>query len=121
MKFSFSDGFAGNLVRSYEPGLLRINDRIYDHSLVITATSLRRWEVADAALLTAADLRVLLTEEPEVVVLGTGERQRFPPRAVRHALLDAGVGLEIMSTAAAARTYNVLVAEDRRVVAALIL
>lgn len=120
MKFSFSGGGTGNLVRSYEPGRLRINDSIYDHPLVITVDSLKRWDIQDADALTVVHLRDLLVLEPEVIVLGTGDRQRFPPREVRHALLDAGVGLEIMSTAAAARTFNVLVAEDRRVVAALL-
>ena len=61
----------------------------------------------------------MLELEPEVILLGTGERQRFPPLALTTAILRLGIGIEVMNTAAACRTYNVLASELRRVAAAL--
>lgn len=120
MKFSFSDDAGDLKIHSYEPGRLRIRDRIFDHSLIITPDSVTPWEISDALSLDAAAMLALSEQRPDVLLLGTGARQIFPPAAVRHVLLGRGIGLEIMSTAAAARTYNILLSEDRRVVAALI-
>ena len=63
----------------------------------------------------------MLALEPEIVVLGSGTRQRFPELQLLAALLSRGIGCEVMDTGAACRTYNVLASEDRRVVAALLL
>jgi uncharacterized protein len=62
-----------------------------------------------------------LTLEPEIVLLGTGRRQQFPHPRLTQALLEQGVGVEVMDTAAACRTYNVIMLEGRRVAAALLL
>lgn len=108
------------LVRSYAPGELRINDDVLDRSCVLRADQLiRDWRPQTIDELTLADLEVVLALEPEVIVLGAGERQRFPPIALLSAILARGVGCEVMATDAACRTYNVLVSEDRKVVAAL--
>ena len=68
-----------------------------------------------------ADFEAVAALKPEIVLLGTGARQRFPPPRVYRLLTDARVGVEVMDTAAAARTYNIVAAEGRRVVAALLL
>ena len=79
------------------------------------------WPVRDATAMQPADLDAALELEPEVVLLGTGERQVFPPPAVMAACLQRGIGLEPMNNAAAARTYTVMASEERKVVAAFIL
>jgi len=119
MKFSLA-GTAGHQVQSYRPGRLQIGEQVYAHSVLLTAARVDPWDVSDMGDLQAAHLEHLLTLEPDVVLLGTGEQQRFPPRSIHRCLAEAQVGLEIMSTAAAVRTFNVLVAEGRHVVAALI-
>ena len=63
----------------------------------------------------------MLALQPALVLLGTGERQRFPPAAAMAALLTRGIGIEVMDNAAAARTFNVLATEGRRVVAGFLL
>lgn len=79
------------------------------------------WPVGAVTELDAAILRAVLDLDPEVVVLGTGSRQQFPPQAALVPLLRLGIGVEAMDNAAAARTYNLLAGEGRRVVAAFIL
>lgn len=72
------------------------------------------WPVTDAADLAPEHFDKAQEWGPELIVLGTGERQVFPPAAVQHALLGRGIGLEVMTNPAAARTFNVVMSEDRR-------
>ncbi|MFP7722761.1 Mth938-like domain-containing protein [Lysobacter sp. A3-1-A15] len=99
-----------------------VNDRRLTSSFVIApGTLLADWPVASPAALEPADLLPLLELQPEVVVLGTGGRQVFPPAAVLAVCLRRGVGVEVMANDAAARTYTVLAGEGRRVVAGFML
>ena len=102
--------------------LARVNDRTLARSFVIAPDRLLEdWDVTDAARLGPEALEPLLAMEPAVVLLGTGERQVFPPAAAMAAGLRRGVGIEVMTNAAAARTFNVLASEGRKVVAGFIL
>jgi len=98
-----------------------VNDRIFDRSFAMSPDALvEDWPVTDALALVPDDFDPLLALSPELIVLGTGPTQRFPPAAVLHACLSRGIGLEAMDNAAAARTYSVLAGEGRRVVVAFI-
>lgn len=79
------------------------------------------WPIARVDDLDAAAVQVILEQHPEVAILGTGRHQRFPDKALLLPLLRQGVGVEVMDNAAAGRTYNLLAAEGRKVVAAFIL
>lgn len=95
-----------------------VNERRLSASFIIAPEALvEDWPVRNAAGLTPADLEPLLALAPELVLLGTGPNQVFPPAASLAACLRRGVGIEVMSNAAAARTYTVLAGEGRRVVA----
>ena len=95
-----------------------VNDRILRRSFIIAPDALvEDWPATDVTLLTPVDLEPLLSLQPELVVLGSGATQAFPPQATLAACLQRGVGLETMTNAAAARTYSVLAGEGRRVVA----
>ena len=95
-----------------------VNDRRLASRFIIAPDALvEDWPVRDARAMTTADLDPLLALAPELVVLGTGATQAFPPAAVLAACLRHGIGLEAMTNAAAARTYSVLAGEGRRVVA----
>ena len=99
-----------------------VNDRRLERSFVIAPNALvEDWPVRDAGALPPSDLDALLALQPELVVLGTGAQQRFPPAAVMAACLQRGIGIEAMTNAAAARTYSVLAGEGRRVVAGFVL
>jgi uncharacterized protein len=99
-----------------------VNRRCLQSSFVLTPNRLvEDWPVRDAGGMSADDLLALFELNPEVVLLGTGANQAFPPAAVMAACLSRGIGIEVMTNAAAARTFNVLAGEDRRVVAGFIL
>lgn len=99
-----------------------VNDRTLTASFLLAPDTLvEAWPVRDARSLTVDDLAPLLALAPEVVILGTGPAQVFPPAAVMAACLSRRVGLEVMSNAAAARTFNVLAGENRKVAVGFIL
>lgn len=110
-----------NYISSVEPGCIRIKEEAFTHSLLISADLLQAWPVQHIGSISDTALQVLIDIKPEIIVLGTGQEHLFPAVTHLRPLLDAGIGYEIMSTPAACRTYNVLVAEDRNVVAGLIL
>lgn len=89
--------------------------------IIAPDTLVETWPVTDAGSMVPADLDALLALAPELVLLGTGAQQQFPPAAVMAACLQRGIGIEVMANAAAARTYSVLAGEGRRVVAGFLL
>ena len=99
-----------------------VNDRTLTRSFLIAPDALvESWPVVDITAMRPADLEPLLALQPELVVLGSGETQAFPPAEVMAACLQRGIGLEAMTNAAAARTFNVLASEGRRVVAGFVI
>jgi len=122
MKFSLDQPSTINVVRGHGPGTVRIGERAFGRSLIVTATTIiEDWRPLSMQDLQAVDLEPLLELRPEVLLIGSGARQVFPDRAMLAALYAARLGFEIMDTGAACRTYNVLVAEGRDVAAALII
>lgn len=99
-----------------------VNDRRLERSFIVAPHRLvEDWPVRDVRTLAVAGLEALFALEPELIVLGCGNVQAFPPQDTLAACLARGIGLESMTNAAAARTYNVLAGEGRRVVAGFIL
>jgi uncharacterized protein len=95
---------------------------LLESSFIICAGELiRDWEPRAIEQLRAGHFAAIVAMKPEVVLLGSGQRLRFPPQALLIPLMEAGIGCEVMDSAAACRTYNVLNGEGRQVVAALLL
>jgi uncharacterized protein len=121
MRFHRDDAAGINIIRAYGGGELRINDTVYRGAVVVSGTELlHEPAIVDLEGLLAIDAARILAMDPEVLLLGTGARQTFPPPAFSARYLSAGIGFEAMDTGAACRTYNVLVGEQRRVVAMLL-
>jgi len=122
MKFAEFDTDTTILIEAYEHDRVRIAGRDYTGGVLISVDGITAgWGPDSPAGLAAEHLEPLLASRPQVVVLGTGRRQRFPDPSVYFMLLEQGIGVEIMDTGAACRTYNILAGEGRRVVAALLL
>ena len=120
MKFHLSTP-AGNVVTGLGPGWIRVGAQEYRAGIVLTAeTIVPGWAAAGFDGLSDADFAGLLVHAPEIVLLGTGEALRFPHPRVTRALAEARIGVEVMDTPAACRTFNILAAEGRKVLAALI-
>jgi uncharacterized protein len=109
-------------IQGYAEGSITINGKLYTESLLITNNQLLcPWGPSSVASLTTQHFQALLGYEPELVLLGTGKTLTFPPKEVFQALTQAYIGVEVMDTSAACRTYTLLASEGRGVVAALLL
>lgn len=107
-------------VRAISERGIRVIDDWYRGPLLISADTLvTEWPVPSFEHLSETQLEPIFALQPDVVLLGTGARQRFLPATLLVAFFDHGIGIETMTTRSACRTFNILVAERRRVVAAL--
>jgi uncharacterized protein len=120
MRFT-QDSFAINSIRAYGDGEITLGDKTISQSVVISADSIQFWEPRNVDELTAGHLDRLGELDPEIVIIGTGQMLIFPPPELTAGLQMRGIGVEIMAHDAACRTFNILLAEDRRVVVALMM
>lgn len=109
-----------NVVTAYGADYVAVNGVRYQESLVVLPDRIAAWSARSFAALTAEDFAFLASLQAEIVLLGTGPRQRFPHPRLTAPLSRAGIGVEVMDLQAASRTYNILVAEERKVAAALL-
>lgn len=115
-----SDDPAPAAVDAIGPAAVRLRQEVLTQSLVITPGHLiRNWPPQSLPEVTAAHMQALVELKPEVVLLGSGGRFTWPDTAALAPLMQAGIGYEVMDTAAACRTYNILMSDGRRVAAAL--
>ena len=120
MKFQLSAPTALNSFSAYGDGFVMVNGERHEASMIVMPERILPWNVATFDALAEADFEVFLDLGLEVLLLGTGARQRFPHPRLTQALARRRVGVEVMDLHAACRTYNVLIAEQRRVGAALL-
>lgn len=125
MRFSEADNNSGHLIEAYGAEGIRVGGRSFRRGLIVTPSRVEEgWGPARAADLEIAHLDALIGADPsgelQVVILGTGATQVFLHPELHAAVLGRGIGLEVMDTGAACRTYNILVSEGRRVVAGLL-
>jgi len=105
---------------AYGEGYVMVNGVRHAASVIVLPERIEPWDVAGFAALAEAHFAALAALSPEVVLLGTGSRLRFPPARLAAPLARAGIGLEVMDLQAACRTFNILAAEERHVAAALL-
>ncbi len=121
MKFERDDAQGRNTFTGYGEGHVVVNGKRHASSLVVSAERLiTDWPAARIESLTADHLAAIVELKPEIVLLGTGAKFTFPEPSLLAPLYKAGIGVEVMDTPAACRTYNILLGEGRNVVAALI-
>jgi uncharacterized protein len=121
LKLQLSNVSGINLFTGYGEGYVMVNHERYEQSLVVLRDRvLTDWQPAGFDDLDAGHFALLAELEPEIVLLGTGVRLRFPRPDITRALMQARIGLEVMDIHAACRTYNFLAAEERKVAAALL-
>ena len=121
MKFHLSTS-EGNAFTGHGPGFVRLGVIEYRENVIVTPDQIiTGWAPKGFAVLAADDFAAIVALRPEVALLGTGASIRFPQPRITQVLTDARIGLEVMDTPAACRTFNILAAEGRRVAAAILL
>ena len=122
MKLHLATNNTQNSFTGHGAGYVLLNGRKITQSVIVTAEQIiEDWAPSGFDALTQHDFQALLDLAPEIILLGSGARFRFLHPATTKALAAAGIGVEAMDTAAACRTYNVLLSEGRKVAAALII
>jgi uncharacterized protein len=120
MKFHLSTS-EGNVFTGHGADYVRLGVIEYRENLLVTPERIvTAWAPGGFETLTEGDFAAIAALEPEVALLGTGATLRFPNPRLTRPLIDAGIGLEVMDTPAACRTFNILAAEGRQVVAAML-
>ena len=109
-----------NTFTGYGEDYVAVNGERRNRSSIVLPDRILDWPVESFDKLRAEDFQVFEMLQVEIVLLGTGAKQRFPHPRLTAALARAGVGVEVMDLKAACRTYNILVAEERKVAAALL-
>jgi uncharacterized protein len=109
-------------IRAFKPGTIHINDKILDRSVIITPSQLiENWQPQNAQELTAESLAPVAALKPDILLIGTGSTMVLIAVEIYGELINQGIGVEIMDTSAACRTFNALSAENRNVAAALLI
>ena len=122
MKFEPDTLNGVNVLSRHEPGRVWVNGTAWTRSVVVPSRgAVTAWEPETFSGLKAEHFDALAAHGPAVVIFGSGQRLRFAPPALLRGLMERRIGVEAMDVAAACRTYNVLAAEGRAVVAALLL
>lgn len=122
MELNLDTGKGQYHIRAYEVGFIQINDEKIDHSIIVTPNKLiNPWSPQSLSELNATHFLPLFDLQPSIVLLGTGSHFAFPDPALLTDFYSQKIGIEIMTTAAACRTYMLLMAEGRKVAAALLI
>lgn len=122
MELSQFPGAGETQIQAYGGGRFRIGERLYPHAILVMPNLIVQWNAASVAEAAPDSLDRLADADPpaELLLIGCGEKMTLVPRVLREALRARGIATEPMDTGAACRTYNVLLAEGRRVAAALL-
>jgi uncharacterized protein len=120
LKLHASGPSALNTFSGYGDGYVMVNGQRHEGNVIVTPERLLPWEAQSFDGLTEEDFQPLLELAPEILLIGTGPKQRFPHPRLTRRLTDKRIGVEAMDLRAACRTYNILMSEERRVAAALL-
>jgi len=120
VKLHASAPSALNTFNGYGDGFVLVNGLRHETNMIVLPEQLLPWGAASFDALQESDFQILLDLNPEILLLGTGPKQRFPHPRLTRALAAKRIGVEAMDLQAACRTYNILMAEERRVAAALL-
>ena len=121
MKLQLEQAAGRCVFTGYGSGYVAVNHTRHERAIVVTPDAVEPWDVSGFSSLEPTHFDRLLAHVPEIVLLGTGAQLRFPPHTLTRPLATARVGLEIMDTPAACRTFNILIGEGRRVLAAILI
>ena len=122
MKLHLNTSTARKIFTAHGEGYVSVSGERFAPPIAVTPEQvLTDWQPQGFDALDESHFACFLALKPEILLLGTGAQQRFAHPRLYRQLTDAGIAVECMNTAAACRTYNILMAEDRKVVAAILL
>ena len=122
MKFAQDSQDEGYVITAYGEDSVSVNGKVFEQSLILANTEFSEdWGLSSIEQLADEHIEQILSFDPELIIIGTGDKLVFPKVEVYSAIIKRGIGVDFMDTHAACRTYNILMSEGRGVVAGLIL
>jgi len=122
MKFAQDSQDEGYVITAYGEDSVSVNGKVFEQSLILANTEFsEHWGLSSIEQLADEHIEQILSFDPELIIIGTGDKLVFPKVEVYSAIIKRGIGVDFMDTHAACRTYNILMSEGRGVVAGLIL
>lgn len=119
---TLDDNSAVYQIRAYQPGEIKVNDKTFSTSVIVTPTQIvTDWPPQTVQELTAQNFAWIAETRPDILLIGTGAKHVFLDTEIYGELINLGIGVECMDTSAACRTYNALSSENRNVAAALLI
>lgn len=119
MQLDLETPITKNFIQNVNPGAIKINNIVYTNNLLVSAEYLETWNLKSIEGIGEHDLELMLQHKPELIVIGTGKLPVFLSPRLLLKVQQCGIGIETMTTAAACRTFNVLLNEGRQVLAGL--
>ena len=120
MDLTLQKNSSKNIIQNYEDNKIYVDGKKYPYNLIITEDGVERWEINNLEQLSFDSLKHIIDKKPDIIILGTGDQATLPNQDIINKVSDNGVGIEFMTTKSACKTFNVLLAEDRKVIALLI-
>ncbi|MEC9205593.1 MAG: MTH938/NDUFAF3 family protein [Pseudomonadota bacterium] len=108
-----------NFIKNYENSVIYIGESSYKYDIILSPKNIREWEIDQIENLSLKDFSGILGLDPEIIIIGTGDKMIVPKREIINNIYGQGIGLEYMKTDSACKTFNILLSEERKVVAAL--
>jgi len=121
MPLTLDENNSKYVIKAYQPGSVKINNEVFHTSVILNAEKCLPWKPQSLPELSHDDFKILSEFSPDILILTTGEKLIFPELELYGDLINQGIGVEIMTSAAGARTFNALCAENRNVTIALLI
>ena len=121
MELTLQTNKSGVFIKNYENHKIYIDDKVFENNIIITSSNIIKWDIRDLKTSTHENYEELLIAKPEIIIIGTGTELIIPNTQLIHQIHKRNIGIEFMITESACKTYNLLVSENRKIVAGLLL
>lgn len=121
MELTLQTNKSGIFIKNYENHKFYIDNKVFENSIIIKNESIAKWEITDIKTSTLNNYEEILAVKPEIIIIGTGEKIIIPDSQLIQKIHEKNIGIEFMKTESACKTYNLLISENRKVCAGLIL
>ncbi len=120
MDLTLQKNSSKTIIQNYENNKIYIDGKKFPYNLIITEDRVERWEIENLQQLSFDSLKHIINKKPDIIILGTGEQAILPNQDIIDKVSENKIGIEFMTTKSACKTFNILLSEDRKVIALLI-
>ena len=120
MKLTHQQSQSDIFIKNYEDSILFIGDKKYNYNIILSEKKINKWNIQNIEKIKIIDIELMLSYDPEIIIIGTGEKQYIPSTDFINYVQEKKIGIEFMITESACKTFNILLSEGRKVISGLI-